>query len=106
ARFIPRIPGASADRSRRESVSHPTRELNHRRLADQDRAGRAQLRYHRRIVIEFLIREWPRAPRGRIAFDREQIFRRIRNSVERASVLSRSNLSVGLSRFAECEVAS
>jgi len=51
---------------------------------------------HRPCLIEHLVFEAARTPRGWIAFHRQQIFGAPRNAVQRSAVLARSDFSIAV----------
>lgn len=61
----PEFHGLCGARVRRRGVAiaHAAGQLDHRRFADQHRAGRIQFFDHRRVVVERLIAKRPRSPR-------------------------------------------
>ena len=88
-RGIPRIARAPAE----PLVAHGQRA--ERELGDEHGAGRIEPLDHGCVFIEGLMLESARAPRGRIAFDGEQIFRAPGNAVQRAAIFARGDFFVG-----------
>ena len=70
------------------------RERAQRELRDEDGARFVEPRHDRRLVVERLILVESRAPRGRIAFHREQILRAPGDAVQRAAIFAARDLRV------------
>ena len=75
-----------------ETVSHAASQLDHGGFAEQDGASFAQSEDHRSVVIEALIGENGSAPGGGISAYRQQIFRSVRNAMQRTTVFPGGDL--------------
>ena len=74
-------------------------QLAGRELGDQHRARVAQHLDDAGVVVERLLLERRRAPRGLVALDRDDVLRAPRNAVQRPLVLARRDLGVGALRL-------
>src|SRR5581483_10330948 len=71
-------------------------ECAQRHLCDQHGSGRIQTLHDLGIVVELLMLESCRAPRGRVALPGEEILRTPRNSVQRPAIVSTGELAIRL----------
>jgi hypothetical protein len=88
----PRVAGADA---RFATPEIALRERSHAKFCDQHGAGCVEPLDYLGVLVEVLLLEAARAPRGRVALDGEQVLRAPGNAVQRATNLAGCDLGVG-----------
>ncbi len=76
-------------------------ELARCQLGDEHGPRRRQPLHDRRIVRKRLLREWRRAPRGWIAFRRDDVLHAVRDAVQHAAIAAGGDLAIGRARFGQ-----
>src|SRR5207302_2325125 len=92
-RSLPGIPGI-ASLSAEPFVAH--RYCAERELGYEHSASLIETLHHGRVLVDVLLLESACAPSGAITLDREQVFCAPRKAVQRAAILARRDLTIGL----------
>src|ERR1041385_2978253 len=100
-RSIPRVEARTCERCGRISISAAARELHHRELANENRAGAIQLIHDGSVLFEHLAGEGFGPPSSGVTLHGEQILHRVRDSLERSALAIALQIAIDIFRLAD-----